>query len=150
MHYEIEAEEPQIRRRFVDLIEFAHAFHLSAFGAELHDHLNAELHQAEAYAMEEFQADFVVYQGSTVHRIFPAELVDSQFLLTVEVDGERFDRIRCKDPFDFVPDNLGVCGNCSALPGQLHADHCDQEVCPKCHNQLIGIHACVWSYFPDD
>lgn len=150
VHYEIEAEEQQIRRRFVDLIEFAHTFHLSAFEEELHDHLHEDLYPAEAYAMEEFQTKFIVYQGSVVHHIFPAELVDAQFLLTVEVDGEMFDRIRCKERFDFVRAQFEVCADCSALPGQLHAAHCDQEVCPKCHEQLIGMHDCEWTFFPED
>lgn len=61
VHYDISANEDQLRVSYIDLFEFAHVFHLESFGEELHSHIEDELWQSEAEFMEDFRREFVQY-----------------------------------------------------------------------------------------
>ena len=38
----------------------------------------------------------------------------------------------------------GRCGDCGALPGNVHHHGCDMEECPKCGRQSITC-GCLWA-----
>jgi len=145
VHYEVKATVGQLEATFADLFEFAHVFHLEHLGDELHDHIAEDLYSAEAEMMSRFRRDLVRYQGSTVVRWFPSEIVDAQFALNVRIGDKVYDRIRRSSPDDLLGANTWACHDCSAVPGQLHAYGCDAERCPGCSQQMLSC-ACEWEW----
>ena len=145
MHYEVTATVGQMRAAYADLFEFAHSFNLDELGDEVHDHLSEDLYPAEAAIMTLFQREMVTYQGSEVVRWFPAEIVDAQFALTINVHGRPFDRIRRGSPEDLLGERDIPCHDCSVAKGQLHAWGCDSERCPNCQGQLLSC-GCDWEW----
>lgn len=60
-----------------------------------------------------------------------AECTLTQF----EIDGRMYDRIRFAVESD---PNIRACNDCGTIYGNLHHPHCDQELCPMCHEQAIA------------
>ncbi|MCU1365540.1 MAG: hypothetical protein JWN39_1179 [Ilumatobacteraceae bacterium] len=138
MHYEVNATAEQMMTTHADLFEFAHVFHLDAFGSELHDQLNPDVWVSEAITMERFTRAMVRYQGSTMVAWFPSQLVDAQFVRDVEIEGSLFDRVPYGNEGLPLPKPHPPCNDCGAIEGQLHHFGCDLESCPRCGQQLIS------------
>jgi hypothetical protein len=142
VHYVANVTEEQLRAAYVDLFEFAHVFHLEQLGEELHQNIGADLWAAEATLIEEFHRDFVEYQGATVIRHWPSMIVEAQFWPNFIIDGTEYERIKYGDEglWSDAPNGpqLTNCHDCAALPGQLHAEGCDTEMCPRCKGQLLS------------
>jgi hypothetical protein len=52
--------------------------------------------------------------------------------------GATFERVRYGSDGDYIERQAtGPCPDCAVLPGKVHHQNCDQEVCPKCHGQLL-------------
>ena len=135
VHYDIAFNPDQFHQSYIDLFEFIHVFHIESFGEEIHSCIEDDLWVTEAKLMEEFRREFVQYQGATVTRTFPSEILDSQFILYYYIDGQAYRRIRWqKYPESPFPD----CRDCSVLPGQLHTPGCHNERCPRCKGQWIS------------
>lgn len=144
IHFSTQATPEQLRAAYVDLFEFAHAFHLREMGAELHERIGSDYWHAEAAFIAEFRRTFVSYQGETVHREWPSVLVEAQYLTHWLIDGEAYPRIPWGDPGEGWESPLmpkSACHDCMALPGQLHGEGCDMERCPRCAAQMLG-HCC--------
>lgn len=154
VHYVANVTEVQLRAAYVDFFEFAHSFHLEQLGEELHPHMTTELWPAEATLMEEFRRDFVEYQGATVIKIWPSNIVEAQFWPTLIVDDKEYPRIKYGDEGtwdkqDLEDPALGNCHDCAALPGQFHTESCHMERCPACEGQLLTCDCeCVWAAGP--
>lgn len=58
----------------------------------------------------------------------------------VEIEGERFKRIKMGDKGDlfYGYSSESTCGDCGAHMGHYHMDGCDLEVSPKTGDQLLG------------
>jgi hypothetical protein len=139
IHYEVRATVEQLKSTLADLLEFAHHFHLNEIGGELHGHLDESVYPAEAAMMERFGRHMVVFQGESMDRSFPSEIVEAQFATHVIVDGERLARIRMGSEHDLLHAGQDrACHDCSVLPGQLHAYGCDAERCPSCRGQMLS------------
>lgn len=138
VHYVANVSEDQLFAAYVDFFEFAHVFHLEHLGEELHPHISRELWVAEANLIEAFKRDFIEYQGATVITYWPCKIVEAQFWPIVAIEGDEFSRIRYGEEehwgSDLQPTN---CHDCAALPGQLHAEGCDAEICPRCKGQFL-------------
>jgi hypothetical protein len=134
VHYDITIDEVQLRQSYTDLFEFIHAFHIEAFGEEIHAHIENELWMAEASLMEDFRREFIRYQGAEMIKTFPSEILDSQFIISYYIEGLAYDRVRWEKPPGW---ELSECGDCFVLPGQLHTPGCDLEPCPRCDRQWI-------------
>ena len=145
VHYEVNATVEQLEGVFADLFEFAHVFHYSELGDELHGHLSEDLFAAEAAMIERFRRELIVYQGSEVVRWFPSEIVDAQFALRLSISGTTYDRIRRGAAGDPHEDTTRPCHDCSVVRGQLHAYGCDSERCPRCSGQLLSC-GCDWEW----
>lgn len=147
VHYVANVTEEQLRAAYVDFFEFAHTFHLDQLGEELHPNISSNLWAVEAALMREFRREFLEYQGTTVIKDWPSRLIETQFWPFFTIEGADFERIRYGDEDgwcgDLQPTN---CHDCAALPGQLHAEGCDMERCPRCKGQLLSC-ACepVWA-----
>ncbi|MFE9691551.1 hypothetical protein [Micromonospora sp. NPDC005806] len=139
VHYEVSATEGQLEAAYVDLFEFAHVFHQRELGEELHPHLAPELHGMEAALMERFRRDFVTYQGEHMVKAFPSEIVESQQITHIAIEGSEYERIRYGGEGYWEFGNIsGNCHDCGIVAGQLHAITCDMEECPKCRGQLLS------------
>jgi hypothetical protein len=145
VHYEVDATVEQLERAYSDLFEFAHVFHYSEFGDELHAHLSEDLFGAEAEVLARFTRELIRYQGSEVVRWFPAEIVDAQFALRVRIGESIYERIRRGADNDLLGGDEKPCHDCSVLKGQLHASGCDAERCPRCSGQLAFC-GCDWQW----
>jgi hypothetical protein len=138
IHFSSSATGEQLRAAYVDLFEFAHAFHVKEFNEELHDQIGEFSWAAEAKFIEEFKREFVEYHGERVHREWPSRLVDAQFYKYLLIDGVAFSRIPYGDPKEGRERNpQRPCHDCAALAGQFHGPDCDAERCPKCGGQAL-------------
>lgn len=153
VHFSTQASSEQLRAAYVDLFEFAHVFHERELGEELHDEIGEVYWSAEATFMEEFKREYISYHGDTVHREWPSLLVDAQFFTHIIVDGTPFKRIPYGDEREgWSAPPPRPCGDCAALPGQLHGPDCDEERCPKCGGQALFDdcgEAYEWGSWPD-
>ena len=57
----------------------------------------------------------------------------------IHIGGKIYDRIRCGDEKDFIPNMKEDerCHDCGAKKGYFHHWNCDAERCPVCGEQLI-------------
>lgn len=67
----------------------------------------------------------------------------SQLLKTEKLHGKRYRRIRFGDEEwlkseEWVENSNRPCHDCFAIKGQLHAEGCDMERCPRCLGQHLG------------
>lgn len=79
----------------------------------------------------------ILRNGVSMTPDWAANLDAAQKIKTVAVHGKRLRRV----PWDnksskHLPTN--PCGDCAALPGELHVPGCDVEQCPACDGQLIS------------
>lgn len=138
VHYVANVNEGQLRASYIDFFEFAHAFHLEHLAEELHPYIRQDLWEMEATLMEEFRREYIEYQGATVIRYWPSELVAAQFWPAVIIEGIEFQRIRYGDEDGWGGDRRPTnCHDCAALPTQFHAEACDMETCPRCKGQIL-------------
>lgn len=139
VHFAPEVSGEQLRAAYITFFEFTHAFHLDQLGEELHPYVDESLWEAEGVLMEEFERDFVQFQGATVISRWPIELIQSQFFPIVVIKGKKLRRltygeeVRGRD-FEY-PRN---CHDCAATAGQFHGPGCDVEQCPNCGRQFIS------------
>ena len=97
------------------------------------DNIDDELEHAS------WKGDFVPYNGVEIASIWPKRIERAQhqqhYLITAP-----FERIRWGDEKRFgrriKPKH--ACGDCAALPGQLHVPSCDMEECPACGGQALS------------
>lgn len=68
--------------------------------------------------------------------------------LEIIIDGTVYNRI----PFGTEQEDDGddCCPDCGVKRGEFHLQKCDQEICPKCHGQLIGCDCEVRPVGADD
>lgn len=82
-----------------------------------------------------WQGDLIEFRGQLVASFWPAKLARAQAETTYTVE---IPRIRYGDEsHDWHADKV-PCHDCSAIKGEYHADACDVEECPVCHEQAIS------------
>lgn len=153
VHFHTRSTPSDLKAAYIDLFEFAHAFHLKELGGELHDFVDSDFHSDEAGLMESFRSQAVIYQGAEIHPQWAAEIIASQFMkYIICTDGRRLERIPCGDAKDlFGARQDGNCHDCSVRPGQLHGIGCDSEACPNCGAQFMySCYACNASLADDE
>jgi hypothetical protein len=146
VHFAVRATPEEMKAAYVDLFEFAHVFHLKEFGEELHNHVEEDARDAEAYFMEAFRTETTIYQGAEIRPPFAAEIVAAQYGTRIQVNGGLLNRIPYGDARDLHGRQTdGNCHDCAVRPGQFHVPDCDNEACPGCGRQLITCD-CEWSF----
>jgi hypothetical protein len=99
-----------------------------------------------------WRGELVAFRGEQVASYWPKLLKKSQRRTTYQV-AKTVKRIRYGDEpgFKSFARRYGKeylkrpCGDCSALPGEVHGPGCDMERCPGCGGQAIGC-ACLLDY----
>ncbi|HEX2767478.1 MAG TPA: hypothetical protein VHR55_12685 [Candidatus Limnocylindria bacterium] len=150
-HYELDLSLDEASKVYAGLFEFAHSFHRSELGGDLHDHIREENWWKEAALMEVFREEFVSYNGMDVIKTWPAELLAAQDFLDVEIEHQKYPRLPygVEIGWEEVAEK-GPCHDCSARKGQLHVPGCDVEQCPRCQGQMISCPCKVTEKFADD
>lgn len=141
-HYEVDLNKFEWKNIYAQLFEFVHFFHHKHLKNEIHTKIAKENWPVEARLMMYFRGNFVVYNGYEMHKDNPMDIVDAQRKPFFALQGQRFNRIKYGDEpgwgihnpeFAEIP-----CHDCGVVKGQYHAENCDVEECPKCHNRLLG------------
>jgi hypothetical protein len=142
VHYEVELNKFEWKNIYAQLFEFVHFFHHKHLKNEIHINIAKDNWPVEARLMMYFRENFVVYNGYEMHKSNPMDIVDAQRILHFGIRGQKFDRIKYGDKPGWGTDNPDYaeipCHDCGVVKGQYHADRCDVERCPRCHNQLLG------------
>lgn len=79
----------------------------------------------------------VRFRGRLVVEGWPEKVEQAQLMSCYEIDGVSFDRIRFGLESWRPSKPMRECGDCAALPGELHVPGCDAEECPRCHEQAF-------------
>lgn len=137
MHFEMELDLQELSSIYTVIFEFIHSFHLRFLGEELHEKIHPEYWEEEALLIEQFQKEFVLYNGIEIRKEFAIEIAESQLFTTFKIQGMDYKRIKYGDEkSDFsLPTH---CGDCSVKKGYFHALGCDTEICPNCGGQAIS------------
>jgi hypothetical protein len=147
VHFSSSLTWQQLEASYIDLFEFAHAFHEKELGGELHEAIDEELWQIEASLMEKFRREFITYQGGEIIKSYASEIVIAQFFPYFGDSTERHYRIPYGHELErFHPSYMTPrnCHDCNVLIGQFHAYGCDCERCPRCGDQLLMC-SCNWT-----
>ncbi|MEU3625515.1 hypothetical protein [Amycolatopsis coloradensis] len=75
VHFDINVTNEQLKAAYIVLLEFAHSFLANELEDEIHAHTERDLWATEAALMSEFQREFVPYNGMTIIRRFPLEII---------------------------------------------------------------------------
>ncbi|MDC0760576.1 hypothetical protein POF51_07730 [Brevibacillus sp. AG] len=141
MHFEVDESVYDLKSKYSILFEFMTSFHYKFFNEELHKHIDPDFWGVEAHLIEFFRNELVVYNNEEVHKSFPKEILEAQFIEDYLIGHEVYPRIRFGDEkyggakFDH---DFTRCNDCSVLIGQYHVPGCDIEQCPKCYGQSIS------------
>src|SRR5260370_6481866 len=142
IHYEFELNRFEWKKIYAQLFEFVHFFHRKHLKTEIHAQITKDNWPVEARLMLYFKNNFVVYNGTEMHKENPKDIVDAQRLHYFFSGRKKWARLRYGDEprwlrvspsFAEIP-----CHDCGVVKGQYHADGCDVEECPKCHGQYLG------------
>lgn len=139
VHYELAVTDSQLEAAYVDVFEFAHAFHVKELGEELHEHLDPDLWHLEAELMGRFHAESVTYQGERLGRTLPAQIVGAQQIPYYRFGKQDYLRVSYgrEKPGASVESTPPNCPACGVLVKQLHVPGCSLEVCPACHERVM-------------
>jgi hypothetical protein len=148
IHYEFELRVQEVKAVYSRLFEFVTAFHADHLTGELHAHVNQELWAKEAELIDFFHSQFVVYNGTEVHRAIPRQILEAQGIVDYTVEGEQFPRIRYGSEEGWHHDLLAACGDCAVRVGELHLLGCDIEQCPRCSRQSLSC-GCLYAERPE-
>jgi hypothetical protein len=72
IHYEFELNVLEAKAVYSRLFEFVTTFHATHLGGELHASIDPELWPKEAELINYFRSEFVVYNGTDVHKTIPS------------------------------------------------------------------------------
>lgn len=149
VHHSFEMSAYEVESVYVQLFEFLVRFHdeHTAFGT-LHSYVRPELWWREAELFEFFKREFVVYDGRTMIRHWPSEIVAAQELKAIELYASEYARIAYGDEPGY--DHALIreeCHDCGVKIGELHVPNCDVENCPRCFGQIITC-GCLWTEGP--
>ena len=142
VHYEFELNRFECKKIFAQLFEFVHFFHMKYLLQEVHEHIAKDLWPLEARLMTYFREEFVLYNGTEMHRDNPADIMHAQKFAFFESGGKKYPRLR------YGTEGWNAeypCHDCGVVEGQFHASHCDVERCPRCGNQLLSC-ACDFDF----
>ncbi len=80
-----------------------------------------------------------LYQGATVEKDYPAQIVAAQQQQTYRINGQDYARIPYQGEFYWPDGEVGdsgrgstICYECLVAQGQLHVPGCVLEECPVC------------------
>jgi len=82
-----------------------------------------------------WKGDLIQFRGTQVASFWPEKLARAQKWTSYIV---KVPRIKYGEEKSWGPDFSRPCGDCAAVKGEYHADHCDWEQCPVCHGQALG------------
>ncbi len=100
---------------------------------DVQDHVCIPCSRLEPCAEEE-----VEYNGVTMAKGWPEQIVAAQKRKTIRIRGTRKLRVRYGSEQNWDHDFTTPCPDCAVIHGQLHVPDCDSEQCPGCLGQLIS------------
>jgi len=142
-HYEVDLHTAEVRANYLLLFDFIDLFHQQHFGDEgITEHVHLENREIAARMLRSSKREMLQFDGTTMHRSWPAKLLAAQKTETVSVSGVEFNRIRWGQESiwpsmradGYVPGER--CRDCAAQIGKLHGPGCCVEECPRCGGQF--------------
>lgn len=148
-HFELELDIIELATIYTVIFEFLHSFHYRFLGKELHDCIHPDYWEEEGYLIEQFNNEFIMYNGESVHRNYPILIAEAQLFPYFEINNVDFKRIKFGEEKRFSGINK-VCPGCSVKQGYYHVFNCDDEICPKCSGQAITCSCEVYKNFYEE
>lgn len=142
VHYEVELNKFEWKNLYAQLFEFVHFFHHRHLKGEIHPHVARDNWPVEAQLMHYFKHNFVLYNGTEMHKDNPRDIIAAQRIAFFRDGRRKYNRFRYGDEPEYLaisPDFADIpCHDCFVVKGQYHTEGCDMEECPKCRGQLLG------------
>lgn len=160
IHYKVKLNSIEIKIKYCKLFELYNRLHTKFFGKKYQN----EDYKIIIQNILSNAKDFHVYRGneysSSDLKFVKKELERAQEYRYCISKNVAYERIKYGDEqklyFKFYGKEINLesscryCGDCLATIGEIHAEGCDCELCPKCGNQRITCDCFKCYYTKED